>query len=135
VERDYVNEAYRNALKQSRRLQGVELIESCYLDLEIPQNSLIYCDPPYMNTTGYRNSFTSSIFWHWCRDRAREGHTIFVSEYKAPDYFECVWQAKLTNSVGNNKSLRTEKLFRYRDKDTQSLFNRRRFRKKIVDSG
>ena len=41
-QRDYVNEAYKNALNQSPLLQGVRLLNSSYLDLSIPDNSLIY---------------------------------------------------------------------------------------------
>ena len=41
--RDYVNESYKNAINQSPLLQGVRLVNESYLDLQIPDNSLIYC--------------------------------------------------------------------------------------------
>jgi len=59
-------------------------------ELDIPANSLVYCDPPYRGSTGYDGWFDSRAFWQWCRDKTREGHTVFVSEYKAPPDFECV---------------------------------------------
>ena len=37
----------QNAIKQSEKLQGVDFVAKGYADLEIPTNSLIYCDPPY----------------------------------------------------------------------------------------
>jgi len=88
--RDYVNESYRNAINQSPLLQGVILVNANYLNLYIPDNSLIYCDPPYAGTTKYKDNFNSDDFWQWCRNKAKEGHTIFISEYNAPWDFECI---------------------------------------------
>jgi len=114
--RDYVNEAYNNALKQSPKLQGVKLICCDYQRLEIPPNSLIYCDPPYKGTTKYKANFNHEEFWEWCRNKANEGHTIFVSEYNAPSDFECLYSkeilSSLTKDTGSKKGI--EKLFRYK---------------------
>lgn len=113
--RDYVNEAYKNALKQSPKLQGVEFICSSYDELTIPPNSLIYCDPPYANTTKYRTDFDHAKFWEWCRTKTKAGHVVFISEYNAPDDFECVWQksivSSLTKDTGSKRGI--EKLFKY----------------------
>lgn len=113
-ERDYVREAYNNALKQSPRLKDVKLIHSNYYDLVIPENSLIYCDPPYQNTTDYKSKFNHAEFWGWCRLKAIEGHIIFVSEYNAPDDFQCVWQKEICSSLTQNTGSKraVEKLFR-----------------------
>ena len=113
--RDYVAESYRNAINQSPKLQGVIFKTSKYQDLKIPKNSLIYCDPPYENTTKYKDKFDHKEFWQWCRDKSNEGHTIFVSEYNAPDDFECIWSkeivSSLTKDTGSKKGI--EKLFIY----------------------
>jgi DNA adenine methylase len=112
--RDYVNESYKNALNQSPLLQGVKFVNANYLDLEIPDNSMIYCDPPYKETTSYRDGFDHTKFWDWCRKKVKEGHTLFVSEYTAPKDFECVWQGKITSSLTKNTgaNMGIEKLFR-----------------------
>jgi DNA adenine methylase len=114
--RDYVNESYKNAINQSPLLQGVKFVNESYLYLQIPDNSLIYCDPPYKGTTKYKNNFNHSEFWDWCRQKVKEGHIVFVSEYNAPDDFECVWQkeivSSLTKDTGSKKGV--EKLFRYK---------------------
>jgi DNA adenine methylase len=111
--RDYVNEAYRNAAKQSSLLSGVTLVCCSYTDLELREPSIIYCDPPYYNTTGYNSKFDHSIFWEWCRKMKYFGHTIFISEYTAPDDFECIWEKTITSSLtkdtGSKKA--TERLF------------------------
>lgn len=60
--RDYVNESHKNTLKQSPLLQGVKFVNESYLDLQIPDNSLIYCDPPYEGTTKYKDDFNHVVF-------------------------------------------------------------------------
>lgn len=112
--RDYVAEAFRNAQRQSPKLQSVELICCPYDKLQIPEFSIIYCDPPYSNTTGYcNNHFDSDKFWDWCKTKKQEGHTVFVSEYEAPNGFVCVWQKEMTSSLTQDTGSKTaiEKLF------------------------
>lgn len=112
--RDYVKEAYQNAVKQSLKLKGVRLIKSTYQDLHIPPNSFIYCDPPYNNTTKYKDKFNHKEFWQWCRDKANEEHTVFVSEYNAPKDFICLWEGKIVSSLTKNTGDKTgtERLFK-----------------------
>ncbi|MDD5417135.1 MAG: DNA adenine methylase [Candidatus Aenigmarchaeota archaeon] len=118
--RDYVQEAYRNALKQSSKLSDIIFTCVSYSDLEVPPNSLIYCDPPYEGTTKYKVNFDHKAFWQWCRDKENEGHTVFVSEYNAPEDFECVWQKEIVSSLTKDTGSKTgiEKLFRLRDRIT-----------------
>ena len=113
--RDYVNESYKNAINQSPLLQGVRLVNESYLDLQIPENSLIYCDPPYEGTTKYKDSFNHAEFWDWCRQKAKEGHIVFVSEYNAPNDFKCVWEKKIVSSLTKDtgSKVATERLFLY----------------------
>ena len=116
--RDYQSEAIRNVLKQARKMQGVILVNKPYYELEIPPHSIIYCDPPYEGTTGYAAEFKHDLFWEWARDISEQGHTVYISEYKAPSDFRCIWQKKAKSSLSaNGKSggskLSTEKLFVY----------------------
>lgn len=48
--RDYIQESLNNVLKQKDNINDVCFMHSDYKDLAIPENSLIYCDPPYKNT-------------------------------------------------------------------------------------
>jgi|TARA_R110002033_G_scaffold161581_1_gene198178 DNA adenine methylase len=112
--RDYVAESYKNALKQSPLLVNIDFSCASYDKLSIPPESIIYCDPPYKNTTKYTSSFDHDKFWQWCRDKEKEGHTVFVSEYEAPNDFYNVWEKKVTSSLTKNtgSKMAVEKLFR-----------------------
>lgn len=111
--RDYITEAIRNILRQIPFLQGVTFVCCDYRDLYIPPRSLLYLDPPYRQTTRYRTgNFDNDAFWEWVREKKNEGHTVFVSEYSAPDDFREVWSGKVANPMNRFKvETRTEKLF------------------------
>lgn len=114
--RDYQSEAIGNVLAQVDNLFGVCFKNVSYTDLYIPDNSIVYCDPPYFGTTGYGKDFDHNEFWEWVRQLNKIGHSVFVSEYNAPDDFVCVWQKEMNSSLsangvrGGNKTS-VEKLF------------------------
>lgn len=109
IRRNYIKERINNILKQN--LDGIKLVCSSYDALDIPANSIIYCDPPYNGTTKYKDSFDSDAFWQWCRDKAKEGHTVYVSEYNAPEDFKCIWEKQINSNLGGTSKTATEKLF------------------------
>lgn len=113
--RDYISEQIRNTLSQVNYLMGVIFRECSYDDLDIPPNSIIYCDPPYKDTKQYSVSrdFDYVKFWRWCHEMSNIGHTVYVSEYNAPDGIECIWSMEVTNSMNTTKTYKPiEKLFR-----------------------
>ena len=98
-----------------------------YEDLKPEKNSLIYCDPPYDGT--YQEyapqkqhgkddikyeKFDSEKFWEWCRKMSKAGHTVLISEYKAPKDFKVVLRIKTTTNVHTEDRNRVEKLFQYK---------------------
>lgn len=107
--------AKKSALKQSTKLQTVSLLCRSVFDIQhIKGKATIYCDPPYEGTTKYRDDFDNSKFWRWVRFQSKRGHNVFVSEYNAPDDFECIWVKEVNNSLtkdtGGKKGI--EKLFK-----------------------
>ena len=121
---NYQMEAINNIPKQVEKLKGVVFQNKPYYELELPPNSIVYCDPPYEGTTKYANDFDHNLFWNWVRNISKQGHTVFVSEYNAPADFECVWQKEAKSSlsangkIGGNK-LSVEKLFKFSHKNEQ----------------
>lgn len=112
--RDYVAKAFHSAMKQSPLLQGVTLLCCSYDELVVPDESFIYCDPPYKGTTAYRHYFDNSKFFDWCVCMHDKGHTVLVSEYFAPDTrFRCVWEGSIVNELvkDGDKRVVRERLF------------------------
>ena len=113
--RNYWNETKRNAIKQSPKIQNVQFICNSYENLDF-ENCLIYCDPPYQDTSGYKTgAFDHDKFFEWCRQQAKK-NIVFVSGYNAPDDFIEVWRGEVkTNFASQRKSAThnaVEKLFR-----------------------
>lgn len=109
-----IYEAALHCVKQSYDLAGCIFEVSDYQSCHIPENSIIYCDPPYDNTDPYDHmpKFNSSEFWDWCRMKHAEGHRVYVSEYNAPNDFVDVFRKSWTTSINaNNLKEATEKLF------------------------
>ena len=111
--RNYCLESKKNIMRQKDAIYYVHFLHRHYKNLIIPNNSIIYCDPPYEGTTAYKDKFNHKDFWQWCREKSNEGHKIFISEYNAPEDFECVWSkeinSSLTKETGSKKGV--EKLF------------------------
>ena len=73
-------------------MKEVKFFSKDYKDFEFKESCLIYCDIPYKDTKQYATSkdFNHDNFFKWCREMSIQGHTVFVSEYQAPNDFECV---------------------------------------------
>ena len=115
--RDYWKEHYNNIMKQVPKLKGVEFKNFSFTDLDIPKNSIIYCDPPYFGTEQYKNKFDHILFWEWVRIKSKQGNKVYVSEYNAPNDFVCVWEKKHKTIMANGEVTKskdsTERLFIY----------------------
>lgn len=112
--RDYITEQIRNTESQVENLKGVEWSVGDYSELEIPDNSLVYCDIPYKHTKQYSISrnFDYERFYNWCREMKSKGHIVYVSEYWMPDDFTCVWQKEVKTTMNQTKTLNAvEKLY------------------------
>ena len=112
--RNYISEQIKNTLKQIDKLKDVIWQSGEYYNIIIPDNSIIYCDPPYKNTKQYSTSrnFDYDRFYKWCIDMKSKGHKVFISEYKMPEPFACIWQREVINSLNQKITKRPiEKLF------------------------
>jgi len=110
---NYAATSRRVLNKQMSKLAKVDFIESDYKDLYIPPNSLIYCDPPYKGTGQYAVNFNHEQFYDKCVDWVIEGHTVLVSEYSAPEYFNKLLEIPHFSSMSrrSNAVKRTENLY------------------------
>jgi DNA adenine methylase len=118
IRKDAINSfaraSYEQSIKQAPRLKGIHFKTQSFLD-GIPEGvDLIYCDPPYANTTkcGVGKGFDSKLFWDWCRAVALRGITVLVTEFTAPDFAMEIWSKEKPADLrrGDNKGM-TERLF------------------------
>lgn len=111
--RNYQQELISNFLKSRDALLSVKFEHCSYQDLEIPSQSIVYCDPPYFDSTSYSaaTDFDHTSFWAWCREQTAKGLHVLVSEYTAPDDFVCVWSMQVGSRLSSKQKLSTECLF------------------------
>jgi DNA adenine methylase len=114
-QREPIRAAAVTLMKRVGATRGVIFHHCSYLEIEPFPGTTIYCDPPYEGTThGYPTPpFDHIQFWDWCRQQARRGCTVLVSEFGAPDDVECVWEMDRATLTRNHTSDRVlERLFR-----------------------
>lgn len=108
-------ESKRGLMRQLSKLTGVEFVHGDYTCVSTYEDCLIYCDPPYKNTTSYNGAvFDYDKFWNWCR-KMSEKNAVFISEYNAPNDFVCVWEGDMKNTLAGGRLSgvnTTEKLFK-----------------------
>lgn len=110
TDRNYYDEAVRNVLKQAENIKDVFYDCVDYKSIDV-KNAVIYCDPPYANTTKYKDDFNHEEYWNWVRKMSKN-NIVLCSEYNAPDDFDCIWNKELTTTLDkNSRSKAVEKLF------------------------
>ena len=99
-------------LQSLERLQRLEILQKDYAKVQIPDDAIVYADPPYKGTdsTGYKCEFDHMAFEQWLE---KVPFMVIVSEYEAPA--GCVEIASIkkqsTMGTGNKGGCKTEKLF------------------------
>lgn len=127
---DHMLEAWNGLTKQINGFKNLnktcfcpgtyeEALHYAYLYTKGGLGSVVYCDPPYRNTKGYKDGgFDSDKFWDNVRKYSKLGVKIFVSEYEAPDDFKCIWSHERkdgmgTTEYGSKQKTKVERLFVY----------------------
>jgi len=109
------------SLESLERLQSLESINNgggvllsnlSYEQVPIESDSVIYCDPPYINTNTYINDFNREKFYEWLRDCRKKNQQVFISEYQMPDDFNEVFFINKRESFSRKQNTyKLEKLF------------------------
>lgn len=101
-------------------LRGVDFQHADYTSHPVDAGTIVYCDPPYADTTGYRTDFDTDKFWYTCEKWIHTGAAVLVSEYAAP----APWVPVRTRSryTAENRSSHTdEHLWRHPDEHQPHL--------------
>jgi DNA adenine methylase len=115
---NYAKQSKNSLMKKMAKLKDAKIYNEDYRNIEIPNNSVVYCDPPYKDTTGYSNSgsFSHDDFWEYMR-KLSKNNIVFISEIHAPDDFESIWEKSFKRVLDKNKDnifTSVEKLFKLR---------------------
>lgn len=128
-------------LKQIERLQRLQRLEDIqsinnnysitslhYKDMKFKPNSVIYCDPPYEGTRGYKKSnFNKKEFLDWANS---QNNLVLISEYNIDDpRFYLIGEIKTKtmmcstdNSINRIERVYSNRKIRYCKEDQLSLF-------------
>lgn len=99
-------------LERLQSLESLERLESDYREVKIPDDAIVYADPPYRDTCcdGYKSGFDTNAFDEWL---SKVPFMVIVSEYTAPR--GCVEVARIhkipTIGTGNKGGCHEEKIF------------------------
>jgi DNA adenine methylase len=115
--RNHQAESARAVIARRRELEGtnVHFKHASYDRGHPTPNMVVYCDPPYASTLGYKGTidFDHVAFWQWCRDQVSRGVLVLVSEYTAPEDFVCVaeFDHRMSVALTADRKTTTERLF------------------------
>ena len=112
--RNYADEAARSLARDVEKISNVTFYHRDYINIKPQPGDVVYADPPYAGTTGYGKPFSSEEFWEVMNYWTILGALVFVSEYKAPDNWACVWEQERTRDMKADTKTAvkvTEKLF------------------------
>lgn len=126
---NYALQSKKSLLKDMSTLMNAEFICQDYRNVILPDDCIIYADPPYNNTTGYgREKFNSDEFWEYARNTSKN-HIMLISEQSAPDDFIPIWEKPFTRTLDVNKQNQfkvTEKLFIHKNQYERLNLNDKR---------
>ena len=100
------------SLERLERLNNIKLFTFDYAKVPIKEDSVIYCDIPYENTTKYRSgAFNYNAFLNWA---CNQEELVFISSYEIQDSrFIPIWEThkrSILNSKDNTK-IATERVY------------------------
>ena len=117
VMKAYCGKAKNTTTKDTTGLKNAVFVCSDYRDVVIPNDAVVYCDPPYAGTTGYSTGdFDNAAFWDYMRQLSKRCD-VYISEESAPDDFECIWSKEKIRTLAKNDNVgcvKVEKLFKYK---------------------
>ena len=113
VVRNYYQESIKNVIKQMPYLIDVKFVCGDYKSID-SHNAMIYCDPPYKSTTGFKDKLNHSDYLEWVRKISTDNF-VLCSEYQAPNDFIEIWSKDVGITLDNaSRNKATEKLFTYK---------------------
>lgn len=111
---NYALRGKKSLASKMKTLMDAEFTCLDYRDVILPDDCVVYADPPYENTTKYANTdFDTASFWDYMR-QISQSHIVYISELNAPDDFVSIWEKEVRRILDvnkNNQFKSTEKLY------------------------
>lgn len=118
---DLADATRRWLLTHHDRIASVRFVHADYRDWSPGADTVVYCDPPYRESTGYRSMrFDHDEFWATCDRWVADGAAVLVSEFTAPPG----WVGTRTRGrylSENHASHVPESLWRHREEHQPAL--------------
>ena len=119
--RDYVAECARGIERKAailRKHADLTITHGDYTSHTVNADTVVYCDPPYADTTGYQvvDGFDHGWFWEIMQRWTETGALVLVHEYTAPNWWVPVLtkdRVETMNHSGPSSGARSESLFMY----------------------
>ncbi len=111
---DYRTASVNHAYLWGGAVDGLHITSSAldYAAVEIPEDSVIYCDIPYEGTNTYNGAklFDYERFYRWAENQTEP---VFISSYNMPhDRFDCVAEWSHRSLMNDKKNIAvTERVF------------------------
>lgn len=117
--RNFALQGKNALLRKVEATKNVHFLNKSYDQINLNYRDVIYCDPPYKNTTnGYQlNRFDTEEFWDWClwANKTYEA-LIFISEFEGPEGISIHSEFNSVTDLRKSEKQQTvEKLFRIGD--------------------
>jgi DNA adenine methylase len=92
-QRNPIGAARSSLLARIRATSATTFSLADYRDAVVESGDLVYCDPPYQDTScdWPVAPFDHGAFWQWARDLADCGVDVVVSEFSAPEDAVEIW--------------------------------------------
>lgn len=119
--RDYMAENARGLERKAvilRKHPDLTITHGDYTSHTVNADTVVYCDPPYADTTGYQvvDDFDHGWFWEIAQHWTEMGALVLVHEYTAPEFWVPVHTKARVETMhhgGPSSGARSESLFVY----------------------
>lgn len=105
---DYFKQGLKS-LMEKENYKDTKIYNLDYKNVEIPENSLIYCDPPYKNTTGYSVDFDYEEFENYIYELAKN-NLVIVSEYTRLNNTRILFDFDFVRGMRSGKDKKNKKV-------------------------
>ncbi len=111
---NYAGESYRGIVRVAPAMRRSIVARSSYHQWTPGDGWVVYADPPYAKTAGYRDAasgFDHDYFWSTMDRWVNDGAHVYVSEFSAPPHWTCFGEVARPSAQKESQRQSCERLF------------------------